>query len=134
MLLTTLLAQANFGGGIKPPGGDTSFVPKNLNSADDVLNTGQGLISFAITTLTIFAGILFLYQFIRGALGWITAGGDQKKISDARDQITQGVIGMVIIVAAYAIIGVISSVLGLDLLNPFQQIKNILPTTNTVSV
>lgn len=130
MLINTLLAQANFGGGFKPPGGENStFVPADLTSGEGVLSTGQGIISFIITFMTIFAGIIFLYQFIRGALAWISAGGDQKKISDARDMITQGVIGLVVIVASYAIIGLISTVIGIDLLNPAQLLLQLVPTT-----
>jgi hypothetical protein len=93
------------------------------------LNSGQALISYILTFLTIFAGLMFLYQFLRGALAWLSAGGDQKKVSDARDMITQGVIGLVIIIAAYSIIGLISTVLGLDLLNPAQLLLQLVPRT-----
>ncbi|MBW7955134.1 hypothetical protein H3C66_00205 [Patescibacteria group bacterium] len=128
MMLPTLLAQANLGGGFTPPGGEnTTFVPSNLDSAEGVFTTGSNLISYVFTFLTVFAGIMFLYQFIRGALAWISAGGDQKKISEARDMITQGVIGLVIVIAAYSIIGLISTVLGLDLLNPGQQLLELVP-------
>jgi hypothetical protein len=127
--MSTLLAQASFGGGFQPPGGRTSLVPSSLNSAEGVLNSGQALISYILTFLTIFAGLMFLYQFLRGALAWLSAGGDQKKVSDARDMITQGVIGLVIIIAAYSIIGLISTVLGLDLLNPAQLLLQLVPRT-----
>ncbi|MBW7944790.1 hypothetical protein H3C70_05335 [Patescibacteria group bacterium] len=129
VFFSTLLAQQTNLGGFEPPGGQTTFVPDDLSSTEGVLSTGQNLISFIITFLTIFAGLMFLYQFVRGALAWISAGGDQKKLSDARDMITQGVIGLVIIIAAYAIIGLISTVLGLDLLNPGEQLRQLVPTT-----
>lgn len=129
MTMFTLLAQANFGNGFQPPGGETSLVPSDLSSPEGVLTTGQNLISYIFTFLTVFAGLMFLYQFIRGALAWLSSGGDSKKTADAREMITQGVIGLVIIVAAYSIIGLISTVLGLDLLNPGQQLLQLVPTT-----
>lgn len=125
--MSTLLAQNTNLGGFEPPGGRNNLTPSDLSSATGVLGTGQNLLSFIFTFLTIFAGLMFLYQFIRGALAWISAGGDSKKTSDARDMMTQGVIGLVIIIAAYAIIGLIGTVLGLDLLNPAQQLLQLVP-------
>lgn len=131
MIINALLAAANFGGGFQPPGGENAtFVPTDLTSGEGVLATGQNIISFAVTFMTIFAGIIFLYQFIRGALAWISAGGDAKKIADGREMITQGVIGLVIIIASYAILGVISTVLGLDLLNPAQLLLRLVPAAS----
>jgi len=128
MVIASLIAQANFGQGFQPPGGrNATFVPVDLTSSVGVLSTGQNIISFILTFVTIFAGIIFLFQFLRGALAWISAGGEQKKISDARDMITQGVVGLVVIIASYAILGVISTVLGLDLLNPARVLLPLVP-------
>lgn len=123
---STLLAQVNLGG-FEPPGGRNNLTPTDLTSAEGVLGTGQSIISYIFTFLTVFAGLMFLYQFIRGALAWISAGGDSKKTSDAREMITQGVIGLVIVVAAYSIIGLVGTILGLDLLNPAQQLLQLVP-------
>lgn len=55
-------------------------------------------------------GLAVLLYFVWGAIQWITAGGDSSKIEKARNMIMQAVIGMIILVASFTIIGVISSV------------------------
>src|SRR5687767_10111091 len=95
-----LIAQANFGGGLKPPTENDVFAPAAGYPTDTDLPlfyVTRG-ISVIITLMTTLAGLIFLFQFLLGAISWISAGGEQKKISDARDRITQGVIGLVIIV------------------------------------
>ena len=64
------------------------------------------------------AGLAFLLYFLMGALGWLTAGGDKQKLDNSRDRITTALIGLVLVIAAYAITGVVGSIFGLDILNP----------------
>lgn len=45
-----------------------------------------------------------LVMFLWGAISWITSGGDNSKVQQARDKITQSVIGLVILVGAFFII------------------------------
>lgn len=52
-----------------------------------------------------------------GAIGWLTAGGDKQQVSTARDRITTAAIGLVLVIAAYAITGVVGSLFGLDILD-----------------
>jgi hypothetical protein len=66
-------------------------------------------------------GVATLLYFIWGAIDWITAGGDSGKIEKARNKITQAIIGMVILVGSFAIIGFISTLFfgdNFDLLAP----------------
>lgn len=90
----------------------------------------ERFISNTIGTITIIAGLAFLLYFVFGALQWILAGGDQGKIDQAKKQMTNGAIGLVIIIVAYAIIGVIGSVLGLNILNPAEEIIKLNPMGN----
>jgi len=62
-------------------------------------------------------GLAVLFFFVWGAVEWITAGGDSGKIEKARDKITQSVIGMVILVASFTIIGVINTIFFGDSIN-----------------
>jgi len=86
-------------------GGDASI--KNL----------EKIFSTVIGFLTIFAGLYFMVSFLIGAIGWTTAGGETDKIETAKKRMTNGAIGLIIVVAAYSIIFIIGEVLGLDILN-----------------
>ena len=61
-----------------------------------------------------------MIYFTLGGLKWLTAGGDKTKVSEAQNQMTQGVIGLVAIVAALFITGLVGNILGIDILNPFK--------------
>jgi NADH:ubiquinone oxidoreductase subunit 6 (subunit J) len=52
--------------------------------------------------------ILVLVFFIWGALEWITSGGDKGKLENARNRITQAVVGLIILVGSFVILGFIS--------------------------
>ncbi|MBP7842967.1 hypothetical protein KA017_03100 [Candidatus Woesebacteria bacterium] len=59
------------------------------------------------TAVTIGA-VAVLIMFLWGALEWITAGGDSSKIEKARSRIMQSIIGLLILVSSFVIIGFIS--------------------------
>lgn len=85
------------------------------------------IISALLGIATTVGGLLFLYTFIQGALSWVTAGGDSGKIQKARDQMIQGAIGLILIVAAYAVIGVVGTIVGINILNPASVLGPLLP-------
>jgi len=66
--------------------------------------------------LTIVAGLAFLLYFVLGALNWIMSSGDQQKVENAKNQLTSAAIGLIIVIAAYTIAGVIGSIFGFDIL------------------
>lgn len=49
-------------------------------------------------------GFIFMALIIYGGISWMLAGGDQTKVDKAKKIITSSVIGLVIVVAAYAIV------------------------------
>ena len=84
-------------------------------------NTGSLLTDFLssiITTLTVVASLAFAIYFIIGGLKWITSGGDKTKAEEAKTQMTQAAIGLIVVVISFFIIGIISNILGLDILDP----------------
>ncbi len=92
-------------------------------STIDQTGTGTQLgniISAVVTTLTVVGGLAFVIFFTLGGLKWLTAGGDKAKVSEAQTQMTQGVIGLVAIVASLFVVGIVGGVLGIDILNPFK--------------
>ena len=85
------------------------------------------LIGNMIGMITIVAALFFLVEFFIGAFNWVSSGGDKGKVDTARNKMTNGAIGMVIVVAAYGVIGLIGSVIGLDILNPGAEILKLVP-------
>jgi hypothetical protein len=60
-----------------------------------------GVISSGLSLL----GVVLLVILIYGGVMWMMAGGDETKTKKARQSITNAVIGLIIVVAAYAIAG-----------------------------
>jgi hypothetical protein len=50
-----------------------------------------------------FLGVVLLFYLLYAGFLWMTAGGDDKKVGQARAMISQAIIGLIIIVAAFAI-------------------------------
>lgn len=79
--------------------------------------TAGGIISGAITLVLILVAIVFFFILVIGGLKWVTSGGDEKKVGAARAQITNALIGLAIVFAAWAIMKLIGTVFGIDVFN-----------------
>ncbi|MBP9820135.1 hypothetical protein KBC79_05370 [Candidatus Woesebacteria bacterium] len=119
--LPTLIAQ--FGNGF-----DTSGLPLSAGSedSDTALTNFEKIISNFIGFMTVLAGVFFVVYFVIAAFNWITSGGDAGKLQNARDRMLHGVLGIIIVVASYAIVGLLGTIVGLDVLNPKQLILDTL--------
>ena len=74
-----------------------------------------GLVSGLVGALFI-AGFLLSFVFlIMGGFTWITSSGDKTKLEKARDEITNAIIGLVVVGAAWALTVLISNFFVLDL-------------------
>ncbi|MFH1522834.1 MAG: pilin [Patescibacteria group bacterium] len=63
-----------------------------------------------------FLGIIAVVIILLGGFKWMTAGGNEDKVSEARKLIMAGIVGLVIILASFAIAKfVINSILGATL-------------------
>ena len=91
-----------------------NFAP---TQADTKSHLGS-LLTTVITTITIVAGLAFVIYFILAAFTWITSSGDKGAVENAKNQMTQAVIGLIAVVASYFIAGIVGGVLGLNILNP----------------
>ncbi|MBI5022709.1 MAG: hypothetical protein HZC05_00890 [Candidatus Magasanikbacteria bacterium] len=65
----------------------------------DVRNTVASIINVALGLLGIVAVVIILI----GGFEWMTAGGNEEKTGEARNRIFAGIIGLAIILSAYAI-------------------------------
>jgi uncharacterized membrane protein len=68
-------------------------------TATDPRTTAVRIINVALGFLGIIAVVIVLY----GGFMWMTAGGNEERITKAKQILTAGVIGLVIIVMAWAI-------------------------------
>ncbi len=50
-----------------------------------------------------FLGIVLLFYVLRAGFLWMTAGGDSKQVQSAKDMIRDAIIGLIVIVAGFAI-------------------------------
>ncbi len=92
-------------------------VPAVFGSVEPNVALTSIIVTIWRTAITL-GGLALLVMLIMGALEWITAGGEKGKIQAARDRMTQSVVGMLVLVGTVAISLFISSVLGIQLLNP----------------
>ncbi len=95
--------------------GPFSNIATNIEDAGTAF---ESVISMIIGVITLAGSLWFLFQVFLGGLNWLTAGGDTKNLEAARNRITNGVVGLIILVAAWAIIGIAGNIFGLNILEP----------------
>lgn len=125
--MPNLLAAEIDLGPLKPP--TQAFAPLPGTGVEAVGAPIASFISNFLGFITGLAGLMFLIYLIFAGLSWVSSGGDKGKVEAARNQMTQAALGLVVVIAAYAIAGVVGKVLGLDILNPVNVIKTIIPKT-----
>ncbi len=129
LLLVVQIAQ--FGSGIQPPAEKNIYAPQEAvtdATGETALNAMTTMISNVIAIGTVAAGIFFIIYFLLAAYAWLMSEGDSGKLQKARNQMIHAVIGLALVVGAYAIIGLIGSLVGLDILNPAKILKEVAPT------
>ena len=67
---------------------------------DDVRDMAVTIVKYLITFLGIIAVVIILY----GGFVWMTAAGNDDRVSKAKSIIVAGIIGLIIIIAAFAIV------------------------------
>jgi hypothetical protein len=84
----------------------------SLDNLGDVFNVLLGLAFFV-------AGALMFFNLVIGGIQWITSGGDAKQLDSARGRITNSIVGLIIVVAAFAIALILERVFGISLVSGF---------------
>lgn len=103
---------------LSPPGGFQGLGPLGKSGATAPAQF-EKIISTIIGVMTIIIFIWFAFQFIFGAIRIISSGGDKAAVEGARKQITTGIIGLIVTIAAVFIVQLIGSLLGIpNILNP----------------
>lgn len=115
--MTTSIAQNITGTPLGKIGGDGQGLgPFGGTTFDNssAINTFTNAISAIIGLLTVVAALWFLIQVILGGIGWMTAGGDKGKLTEARDRLSNAFIGLIIVVASWAILALAGQFFGWD--------------------
>jgi hypothetical protein len=99
-LVNKTLAYTITGPGITPTGDSSSQLEK--------------IISGVIGVLTIVAFIFFAFQIIFAGYSFLSSQGDAAKLKAARDRLTNGILGIVIVVIAFGITAFLSNLLGIE--------------------
>lgn len=76
------------------------------------------VLSRIIGIMTIIAGIFFIFQFMIGAFNFLGAGGDAKAVEKGQKYIANAILGLLILVASYAVVYVLGEILGFEILQP----------------
>ena len=109
------IAQVN----LAPTDGFRGFGPLGLfnRDADTAPDVFTNVLSTIIGVMTVIAFIWFVIQFFLGAVGIVFSGGDKGKVTESRTKMTNSLIGLVVVIAAVALIQLVGTVLGIDILN-----------------
>lgn len=84
------------------------------NPVESYGDVGTGLPSFITNVVTVIfaaAGIFAFFNLVFAGFTYVTSGGDQKKIEQAQASINMSLLGLIIMVAAAALTGIISFLL-----------------------
>ena len=92
------------------PGGN--LVPNEIQPINNVVSVVRAIIQFILVVAFVLAFIMLLI----GGIRWITAGGDEKAVGSARNMITAALIGLVVVLVAYALIKLVETFFGVNII------------------
>jgi len=98
-----------------------NLVPNELQGINNIIN----IIRTAIRFILIVAFIAAFVMLLIGGIRWILAGGDEKAVAGARGTITAALIGLVIVLVAFAIIRLVEIFFNVTIISGQFSIPNI---------
>jgi hypothetical protein len=118
-----LLSQIN----LYDDGNLKGFGPLGLQDGGDPGEIFNKFLSNAIGLITIIAFIWFMFLVIIGAIGIMGAGGDKNAVSSNAKKITNGLIGLVVLISSLALIQLVGTLFGIKdiILNPADALLNL---------
>ncbi len=105
MFMVAESVNADIGSQIKSPEfNEVADKVYNENPSGDVITTSvQDIIAYVINSVLGLLGVIFLVLIIYAGFLWMTATGNDEQVTKAKNILTRSIIGVIIIVAAYAI-------------------------------
>jgi hypothetical protein len=84
----------------------------------------QGLFTNIISVIVALAGVALFIMFVVSGFSFLFSGGDPKKLEQAKGTLTNAIIGLVVIVAAYLILRLIGVFSGYVDITKFTVVTN----------
>ena len=100
---------------------NNDIVPNTIKPINDIVGIIRAVIQFILVVAFVLAFVMLLI----GGIRWITAGGDEKGVAGARNMITAALIGLVIVLVAYAIILLVETFFNVKIISGGVSIPNI---------
>lgn len=76
----------------------------------------QKFIPAAINLAFVIGAIIFVFMLITGGIQWISSGGEKTALESARSRITNALVGLIILFAAYAVLNFVGRFFGINIL------------------
>jgi hypothetical protein len=86
-----------------------------------------GVLSNLLGVMTIIGGLWFMINLLVGGYNYLAAGESSEKMKEATRQIGNALIGLVVVIASYAVISLISGLVGFKILDVETNIGKIKP-------
>lgn len=90
--------------------------PSGTQFADLADLTIPRIVSGGIRLILVVAALTAFVFLIIGGIKWVTSGGDKEKTATAQQTLTAALIGLVIVFASWAIIRLIETFFGIEIL------------------
>jgi TRAP-type C4-dicarboxylate transport system permease small subunit len=74
------------------------------------------IVSGAIQLILVIAALVAFVFLIIGGIKWVTSGGDKEKTAGAQRTLTAALVGLVIVFAAWAIMKLLETFFGIEIL------------------
>ncbi len=99
--------------------GDYGIINPILGNRLLMFNGGQfiaALLKTLVNLIFVVGTTVFVFMFLYGAVKWISSGGDKAQLESARDTLTHSLIGLVLLLATFAIVKLVEVILGVEIL------------------
>lgn len=82
------------------------FRTRNLPAGASGLQRVAEIVGLLLNVLLAFLGVMFLILIIVAGLRWMTARGDEQQVEQSKTTIKNALLGLLVVVGAYAIVNI----------------------------
>jgi|GEM_PF-952352 len=99
--------------------GEPAVVNNQIAGGYSLTGSGLGLlINNIVLAVGAVSGLIFFTMLILGGITYMSSQGDEKMVAKAKNQITAGLVGIIIVFMSWWAVKIISVIFGINLLTP----------------